>query len=300
MSAREEKVELVVKNCGKLLEGPHWDGANDTLLFVDILGNAVHRYHPQTDKLQSVKIDENVGAVVPTKDGRTLIAGRHAFLFLDWTSGKLDQITAVDSDKPDNRFNDGKCDPAGRFWAGTMGPEKTPAEVLLNQGTMYCLNTDLKVTSHFDQVNISNGLAWSLDHKTMYYIDSLPGYLDAFDYNKVTGEIKNRRHILKVPNDEGLLDGMCIDSEGMLWIAMFSKSKVNRYNPNTGEKLKTITFPATNVTSCCFGGKDYDELYVTVSAEGISEEELQKQPLAGSIFKVTGLGVRGLPANIFG
>ncbi|XP_033109590.1 regucalcin-like [Anneissia japonica] len=293
-------VEVVVRNCGKLLEGPHWDSASDTLLFVDISGRAVHRYDPNTGKNKTVQLGENVGAVVPTKDGRLLIAGRHTFSYLDWESGKLEPIAAVEPDKPNNRFNDGKCDPMGRFWAGTMGPEERPAEVLLHQGTLYCLHTDLTVKPHFDQISISNGMAWSLDHKTLYYIDTLLEYVDALDYDKETGEIKNRRHIIHAPVEEGLLDGMCIDAEGMLWIAMFQKSRVNRYNPNTGEKLQTIMFPATNITSCCFGGPNYDVLYVTASAEGLTDGELKEQPLAGSVFKVTGLGVRGLPANVFG
>ncbi|XP_022089750.1 regucalcin-like [Acanthaster planci] len=299
-SPEQVKIEVVVKNCGQLLEGPHWHAASQTLYFVDIYGNAVHRYRPADDRHEKVDVGENAGTIVTTASGKLVLAGKCRFSYLDWSTGALTTITKVDEDKPDNRFNDGKCDARGRFWAGTMGPEERPAEVRRRQGSLYCLHSDKSVTKHAKDLDISNGIAWSLDNKIMYYIDSLTGLIEAFDYDLETGKTSNRRAVVSVPKEEGLPDGMCIDHQGMLWLACFSKSRVNRYNPETGEKLQTIMFPATNITSCCFGGPNLDELYVTCSRMGISDEVVRnEQPLAGSLFKVTGLGVKGFASMDF-
>ncbi|XP_072017372.1 regucalcin-like [Amphiura filiformis] len=291
-----EVLKSTSRGSGALLEGPHWDPVTQTLLYVEIYSGKVHRYTPATDSVETVDVGEFVGAVVPTKSGKTIIAGRRHYAFLDWKTGALNRIAEIDADKPDNRFNDGKCDPMGRFWAGTMGPEDKPAQVRPKQGSLFCLHSDRTVTKHVENIDIANGMAWSPDRKTMYYIDSLAFGVDAFDYNKTTGALSNRRQVIAIPHEEeGFPDGMTIDEEGMLWVACFSKSRVNRYNPVTGDKLQMLTFPATNITSCCFGGPNYDILFVTSSSFQLTSD----QPLAGSIFAVKDLGVKGLPSNTY-
>ncbi|XP_038057161.1 regucalcin-like [Patiria miniata] len=290
-------VSVVLERCGVLLEGPHWDDVDQCLYFIDHISGVVHRWDPETQKHETRKIDENVGCVVTTKTpGVLLITGKHRFLSLDWEGGVATPIGEVDQDRPENHFNDGKCDARGRFWAGTLGPLETPTRVKPKQGSLYCLDVDRSVTKHIDGVDISNGLCWSHDNKTMYYIDSLSHKVDAFDYCLDTGTPSNRRPAIEIPEEDGYPDGMTIDTEGMVWVACFDSSSINRYNPLTGEKLHTITFPCAYVTPCCFGGKNLDTLYVTTSKDGLSEQKQQEQPLAGSLFKVTGLGFKGRPA----
>ncbi|XP_071496446.1 regucalcin-like [Diadema antillarum] len=288
-------VEVVQENVGKLLEGPHWDDVTNTLLYIDILGNTIYRYDPSSGKSQSVNIGKAVGSVVPTVSGKTLAASESRIGFVDWESGDVEAVASADL-PPFTRFNDGKCDPAGRFWAGTMafGETGSGAADYPRRGSLYCLGVDSKLTTHVQNVAISNGLAWTADHSTMYYIDSLSFGVDAFDYDIKTGNISNRRRVITIPESTGFPDGMCIDSEDMLWVAVFRSGSVIRYNPRTGEKLRTVNLPVTIITSCCWGGAGLDELYVTTGKVTLTEEELKKQDKAGSLFRVTGLGVKGV------
>ncbi|XP_071487050.1 regucalcin-like [Diadema antillarum] len=292
-------VEVYLKDMGYLLEGPHWDDISNKLFYVDIFGNAVHRYDPASQKDEKIDIGESVGAMVPTRSGKTMVAAKHKIGYVDWRTGAFQNVTEVEQDKPSTRFNDGKCDPAGRLWAGTMGAEEVLAGVERGMGSLYCMHSNMKVTKHVDNVDISNGMAWTADRKTMYYIDTLRHGVDAFDYNHETGDIGNRRQVVSVPESEGLPDGMCIDSEDMLWVALFNGDVINRYNPKTGEKLQTIRFPTTNITSCCWGGANCDELFVTSAKHFLTEEQKKTQTLAGSVFRVTGLGVKGVKCDPF-
>ena len=192
---------------------------------------------------------------------------------------------------PGNRFNDGKCDPAGRFWAGTMSHTDEP-----EKGSLYLLDKDLSVTQKIENVSISNGLAWSPDQNTFYYIDTPTKKVAAFHFDKTNGNIENKRYVIQFSNNEGTPDGMTIDSEGMLWIAHWDGWQISRWNPATGEKIKTILLPVSRVTSCCFGGKNLDDLYITSASTGLSDDQLRKEPLAGSLFVIKNTGFHGLTA----
>ncbi|XP_031228079.1 regucalcin [Mastomys coucha] len=181
-----------------------------------------------------------------------------------------------------------------RVAVGTMAEETAPAVLERHQGSLYSLFPDHSVKKYFDQVDISNGLDWSLDHKIFYYIDSLSYTVDAFDYDLQTGQISNRRIVYKMEKDEQIPDGMCIDAEGKLWVACYNGGRVIRLDPETGKRLQTVKLPVDKTTSCCFGGKDYSEMYVTCARDGLSAEGLLRQPDAGNIFKITGLGVKGI------
>ncbi|VFV40497.1 regucalcin-like [Lynx pardinus] len=178
---------------------------------------------------------------------------------------------------------------------GTMAEETAPAVLERHQGSLYSLFPDHHVEKYFDQVDISNGLDWSLDHKIFYYIDSLSYSVDAFDYDLQTGKISNRRSVYKLEKEEQIPDGMCIDAEGKLWVACYNGGRVIRLDPETGKRLQTVKLPVDKTTSCCFGGKDYSEMYVTCARDGMDVEKLLQQPQAGGIFKITGLGVKGIP-----
>jgi sugar lactone lactonase YvrE len=194
---------------------------------------------------------------------------------------------------PGNQFNDGKCDPAGRFWAGTV--DFTDFERL---GNLYRLDPDLSVHRMLEGVQISNGIAWTLDGTEMYYIDSRLHRVDAFDCDLETGEIENRRVAFHIPEEMGLPDGMTIDGEGMLWIALFKGSRVSRWDPFESRLLQTVDLPVSNVTSCAFDGENLDQLYITTARRWLNAEQLEKQPLAGGLFRAY-VGVTGVPAFEF-
>ncbi|KFO55831.1 Regucalcin, partial [Corvus brachyrhynchos] len=231
--------------------------------------------------------DAPVSSVALRKSGDYVITLGTRFAALKWKEELVTTITQVDKDKANTRFNDGKVDPAGRYFAGTMAEEIRPAV------------PDLSVVRHFDQVDISNGLDWSLDHKTFFYIDSLSYSVDAFDYDLQTGKIGNRRSIYKLEKEESIPDGMSIDTEGKLWVACYDGGRVIRLDPETGKRLQTVKLPVDKTTSCCFGGNDYSEMYVTTATDGMDKEWLSRQPQAGGIFKITGLGVKGVPPYPF-
>ncbi|KAL4656864.1 regucalcin [Arapaima gigas] len=293
------KVECVVKERNKVGESPVWEEREGTLLFVDIFGSRVSRWNPLTNTTQSLSTEMFVGAVVPRRSGGYIIAEGTHFASVDWDKQAITPITQIEQDKDTVRFNDGKVDPAGRFFAGTMGLESKPAELERKQGALFTLNADHTVMKHFDQVDLSNGLDWSLDHQTFYYIDSLSYKVEAFDYDIVTGSVCNRRVVYSLEKDEGIPDGMCIDAEGRLWVACYNGGRVLRIDPQTGIRMQTVRLPVDKITSCCFGGQDFSDLYVTTASYGMDHEAMAKQPEAGYIFKITGLEVKGIPPNSF-
>uniref|UniRef100_A0A8C5P9A7 Regucalcin n=1 Tax=Leptobrachium leishanense TaxID=445787 RepID=A0A8C5P9A7_9ANUR len=292
-------IECVVNERYRIGESPVWEEKEGVLVYVDITGQKVCRWSPKTKQTESVSVEAPVGSLGLRKSGGYVLAMGTSFSALDWKDKKVTTLACVDEDKPNNRFNDGKVDPNGRFLAGTMSQEIRPAVVERNQGSLYTLFPDHTVLKHFDMVDISNGVDWSLDHKTLYYIDSLSYAVDALDYDVRTGKSSNRRHVYKLEEGEGIPDGMCIDAEGKLWVACYNGGRVIRIDPQTGKRLQTVKLSVDKTTSCCFGGADYSEMYVTTACDGMDEEQRQRQPQSGGIFKITGLGVKGIPPNEF-
>ncbi|KAM3585171.1 uncharacterized protein V6R79_009375 [Siganus canaliculatus] len=293
------KVERAVKAAAVIGEGPVWEESEQRLLFVDIIGKKIHRWSPATNQIQSVDTGDSVGFVVPRRSGGYVAGVGRRFVAVDWSTQAMTSLVEVDQDTPTNRLNDGKVDPAGRLLAGTMGREVLPGEFEKHRGSLFSVTSDLSVTKLVSQVSISNGLGWSLDQRTMFYIDSLCLSVDAFDYDSTTGRIGNRRVVYRMEEGEGLPDGMTVDADGRLWVACFNGGRVINIDPETGVRLQTVSLPATKTTSCCFGGPDYSDLYVTSGSLGLNPSELKQQPMAGDTFKVTGLGVRGRPSNPF-
>ncbi|XP_069748049.1 regucalcin-like isoform X2 [Narcine bancroftii] len=293
------KIECVVKGKYSVAESPVWEERDGTLLYVDASEQNVYRWNPTNNQVMKVHLDAPVGSVVPRNSGNYVLAIGKKFAFLDWEEKMVTDITEVDSDKPNVTFNDGKADPAGRFLAGTMAMETSSGEFEMHQGSLYALQTDHSVVKHFNQVDVSNGLDWSPDHKIFYYIDSLSFTVDAFDYDLQSGEISNRRVVYKLERDECIPDGQCIDREGKLWVACYNGGRVLRIDPETGKRIQMVKLPVSKTTSCCFGGKDYSDLYITSATKRMDQESLQREPLAGGIFKITGLGVKGIPPHSF-
>lgn len=296
-------LEVAVKDaCSTIGEGPHWDEASQTLYYVDIEDKSVSRWNSVTGGVQKIKLEKTIGFVIPSKKGDVIIGLGQTIARLEWDTKKVTVLHEVDQDKS-TRFNDAKCDPWGRIWAGTMGLEKQSAVVEKEQGSLYCIDTDGSIKKHVDKVSISNGLAWSADHQTMYYIDSIPRCVYAFDYDIDSGSPSNQRIVVQLPPDTertlGYPDGMAIDNEGKLWVACFYAGRVARYDPETGKQIQTVEIPGLRTTSVCFGGKDYDDMYVTCSRHWCTLDELSKFPLSGSVFRVTGLGIKGCPSVMY-
>lgn len=266
-------------------EGPVWDDRSQRLWWVDIEPGFLNCFDPTTNINKKYAIGQRLGAAVPCEDGSWLLAMQDGFAFFDPITETLTQIDNPEWDKPANRFNDGKCDPAGRLWAGTMQIEKPRPPV----GSLYCLDTNLTYTKKLSNICISNGLAWTKDHQTMYYIDTLRQNVQAFHYDIATGNIREKRIALSFDNIYP--DGMCIDENDHLWIAFYGSGMVVCYNPETGEQLATIKVPAKNTTSCTFGGPALDTLYITSAAEDGDVH-------GGALFAVKP-GVRGLAVSLF-
>lgn len=274
------EAQLVFDAKATLGEGPFWDARKQKLYWVDIMEKKIHIHHPDTNENEFITVDHLIGTVVARESGGFIAATQHGFYEVA-EDGTQTLIVDPEKELPDNRFNDGKCDPAGRFWAGTMHLDENEPS-----GSLYVLDQNLQVKKMLSNITISNGLAWTDDHKTMYYIDSPTKQVVAFDYDLSTGSISNKRVVVTIPEGEGIPDGMTIDADGNLWVAQWGGYKVSKWDPKTGKRLDEVKVPAKQVTSCVFGGKNLDELYITSARRGLDEEELTAYPHSGGVFRV--------------
>ena len=281
--------DLILDAKATLGEGAIWHSQKQVLFWVDILGKRFWRFDPATGQQEPFEIGQFVGTIVPRRTGGVLLALHRGLASYNLDAKQLTMLCDPESGKPELRFNDGKCDPAGRFWAGTMPTEgRGPA------GSLFCLFTDLRCERKLSDVWCSNGIVWSLDRRTMYYIDTHFGTVDAFDYELETGAISNRRVAITIPPDTGHPDGSTMDAEGMIWVAHWGGARVTRWDPRTGKLLATVTVPAQQVSSCAFGGPKLDRLYITTARRGLEATD----PLAGGLF-CADVGVKGLEAFEF-
>ncbi|WP_300603797.1 SMP-30/gluconolactonase/LRE family protein [Niabella sp.] len=271
-------------------EGPLWDLEQQCLWWVDIDAGKVHQYDMVHKVHKEIHAGQLCSAVVLCRSGRLMVTVKDGFAYLDVVSGTVDGFVPVEELLSDNRFNDGKCDPAGRFWAGTMDYRKG----LPQAGSLYVLEKDRSVTKKLANITCSNGMAWSPDQNIFYYIDSPTYKVMAFDYDKATGAIGGGRTVVSIPESQGMPDGMTIDTEGMLWIALWGGAAVARYHPFSGACLSMIPLPVSNVTSCTFGGTDLTDLYITTAKAGPGKTDAAQQPLAGQVFVCKNSGARGI------
>jgi sugar lactone lactonase YvrE len=280
------EVELALDARAELGEGPSWDPATRHLIWVDITAELVHRFDPASGEDQRFEAGQPVGAAVPTSDGRLTLAVSDGFAFLDPATGALERIADVEVDLEDTMMNDGKCDPAGRLWAGTKDAKGSRP-----LGSLYQLGVDRRPERILTGLTVSNGLGWSPDRTTMYFIDSPTQRIDTFDFDLDAGAISNRRTLVEIPKAWGLPDGMTVDEDGFLWVAFWGGSAVRRFDPSGGV-ASLVEFPVSQVTSCAFGGEGLSDLYVTTARDGLSETQLAGQPLAGGVFRLP-TSVRG-------
>lgn len=281
------KTELLYDIKATLGEGPVWDADTSTLYWIDILSQRIY-----ANENVFLEADETIGCLALRKDGGLIFTKRASIWTCGSDSSQLTLVSSLENEPANNRFNDGKCDPHGRFLAGTMDMDE-----LGPNGALYSFE-GTSLEELFDNVTISNGLAWSPDYKTLYYIDTPSHEVKAFDYDLDNGTIANMRVVIKISDALGHPDGMTSDTQGNLWIAMWGGAKVTKWNPNTGQLLEHIPVLAKNVTSCVFGGKNMNELFITSARVGLDEETLKQYPLTGGVFRLE-TNVEGLPSFEF-
>jgi sugar lactone lactonase YvrE len=277
-------------------EGPVWDDLRGELVWVDIGDGVLHRGRPAADgsivSAGSLTIDGPLGAVAPAASGGWVVAAGPGFARLA-ENGALEWLAQPDAERPEVRMNDGACDPAGRFWAGTMAYDTTPGA-----GTLYRLDPDGAVHVMVAATTISNGLGWSADRETMWFADSGDGTVDAFDFHEESGAIDGRRTVIEIDSGDGVPDGLTVDAEDHLWVAVWDGGEVRRYTP-AGALVARVKRPVSRPTSCCFGGAALETLYVSTASVGLDEAQRAAQPLAGRLFRAE-VAARGVTQPRFG
>jgi sugar lactone lactonase YvrE len=280
-------IQTIGKQVSQWGEGPIW--WNDHLLYVDIEGKQLIKLDPETEEETAWEIGERIGTVVPTEGSELIYAGDTGFVRFNPATGDKSNLGDPEAAlRETNRFNDGKCDPAGRFWAGTIS-------LIKDSGTanLYSLDTDGSVSLKLTDLTNSNGICWSADASTMYHIDTPTLSIRAFDYDLATGEISNGRIAVDTAAKgyASSPDGMTIDADGNLWVAFCHGACVVCFDPNTDKALRSIDLPCIETTACAFGGPNLDRLFVTTGIKpGLDEPE------AGHVLVIDGLGVKGVPA----
>ena len=283
------KPELVLEATAIVGEGPIWDDSNARLVWVDIPTGLVHLFDPESGRDKAISMGQSVGVAVLGRKGSLIVACADGFYGLDTSSGQTVLLANVEEDLPESRMNDGACDAAGRLWAGTMSDKAVPGA-----GSLYRFDPDRVLTKVLSNLTISNGIDWSLDNSLMYYIDSATQTVDTFDFDLVSGSLSNRRTLIAIPHSEGMPDGLTVDTEGCLWVALWGGGAVRRYSPDAVQ-IAHYDLPVEFVSCCAFGGPSYDDLYVTTGRYTLTPDEVKKQPGAGSLFRINP-GVRGRPA----
>ena len=279
------KVHPIVTLSSHLGESPMWDENEGVLWWIDIYKPTLNRFDPENGRNEEIVLNQNIHAIAVRRDGGIVGSFEHGIGYLDPESAsirtEIDPIGEVEA-----KFNDGKCDRNGRFWTGSMSNDwVTPV------GCLYRFHADGTVRTMDSGFNLSNGMGWSLDDKTMYFTDFGQSTIFAYDYDASTGDIENRRPFVEIPEDEGRPDGMTVDAEGCLWVALWDGWAVARFDPS-GKRVETILMPVMRPTSCMYGGPDLSTMYVTSATMMLTEEQLAEQPLAGALFAIE-TGCRG-------
>lgn len=273
-------------------EGPAWESARASLLWTDIAGQRIHRLDPASGAVWTRELEQMAGAVLPRAAGGLALCLQDGVYLTDTDEGEPTLFTPVEPDDRSTRLNDVKTDRAGRLWGGTMALDASPGA-----GAFYRIEPDGTVTTVARPVSISNGIDWSPAGDLMYYIDTTTQRVDVFDFDLQRGEASGRRPFIRFDESFGIPDGMTVDVEGCLWVAFYDGWAVRRFTP-AGRLERTVELPAARTTSCCFGGPELDQLYVTSARAGLTDTQLAEQPHAGALFVIEP-GVVGLPITPF-
>lgn len=278
----------------RLGEGPVWCPREQALYFVDSMAPELLRWHPASGGIARWPLPDLIGSFALREGGGAVLALRHGLFTLDLAGGATERVVDLAADNPENRFNDGKCDRHGRFWAGTMHFAGLPREP---KGFLYRFEADFRHFRRESGIRTSNGIGWSPDNRIMYYTDTRVGRIYAYDYDLATGENANRRDFAVVDEATGRPDGLTVDAEGCVWSANWGGARVLRYRPD-GTIDRVVETPVRQPTSVMIGGPDLKTLYITSSWDGLDESARAAQPLAGHVFALE-IDVPGLPEPRF-
>lgn len=287
------RAELAYDARAVLGECPLWNPRENRLYWVDIDPGAIHVFDPASGADRATTLGWMIGCIAFCASGRLLAAGAGGLFELDSLEHPARLISNPIAGDPQLRFNDGKVDPKGRFWAGTYHMLRVP-----QRAALYCLEADRSLRTVLIGLSNSNGLGWSPDATVFYHIDTPTLEVSAFDFDADTGQISGRRCVVRFSGDDGRPDGMAVDAEGRLWIAHFDGGRVSCWDPRSGRRQEVVELPCSRVTSCAFGGAKLDELFITTARKGLDESRLRDEPLAGGLFVVRP-GVQGLPGFYF-
>ena len=273
-------------------EGPLWVARENAVYWVDIVSKKLHRYGLSDGARRTWAFESQVTSLAARQHGGFVGTVRDGFAIIDLATGAVEPIVMPEADIPGNRFNDGKVDGNGRYWAGSMDDGEK-----LESGSLYRLDGDLSLHKMDENYSITNGPTFSVDGNTLYHTDTAKRIIFAFDLSE-DGAISHKRVFVQlVAEEEGYPDGMTVDSENCIWLCHFAGSRLTRYSP-AGEILQVIPMPVPNITSCTFAGPDLDTLYITTARHLLSEADIRKYPLSGSLFACKP-GVTGLPTPLF-
>ncbi len=287
--------ELVVDARCIIGEGPVWDERTGKLYFIDILGRSMYCFNGREIE-GKIEFDQSLGFAVLRERGGVVAGLQKGFYFADFGGQPAVQVCDPEPQREDGRFNDGKVDPAGRVWGGTM-----PVSLDTGYGeagpdsAVYCMDENGSVKTMLTGVIQGNGMGWTNDAKKFYFIDTQKFCVQEFDYDIDKNELSNGRVCVTVPSEMGIPDGMTVDDEGKIWVALWGGSAVCRWDPQTGEVMERVELPALNVTSCCFGGEGMGELFITTAS---LNTDMEKYPHAGGVFKIKP-GVKGAASYRF-
>ncbi|SDF55163.1 Sugar lactone lactonase YvrE [Mucilaginibacter pineti] len=271
-------------------EGAYWHNEWGKFLFIDIKGKRVGAIDPTTKEINIRELNSIPGMVGHIGGTKLFIATQGKIEEMDFETGERQLLVEMEPEKPENRCNDGACDGMGRLWIGTMN-----VNAQAHEGALYCFDGSLKKA--IDETSVSNGICWTKDHQTMYHTDSFEYNIKVYDFDLQNGHISNGRIAVEFTKGTGIMpDGMCIDEDGMLWVAIWGGGCVNRYNPLSGELTGKVTVAAPHVTSCAFGGSGLKQLLITTAIDGLTKDQLKQFPYSGSLFTVN-LDVSGLLPN---
>ena len=291
------QAELVFPAQALLGEGPLWFAEEERLYWLDIESQQLHRFDPIRSEDEFFPLPNKVGCYAPCENGNLLIATQTGIEEVRPLDGRLESLgikTHPEAAKTGNRYNDGKCSPEGRFWFGSLNMEHQTG-----MASLYVLDR-IGCRTVLTGATNSNGLGWSPDGTTFYWIDTPTRRITAFDYNLKRGELSNRRAAVTFPEqtDWGRPDGMTVDAEGMIWVAHWLGGRVTRWNPATGELFETIRVPVSRVTSVTFGGRDLQTLFITTASKEMTPDEKKREPDAGGLFHFR-TNTTGLPVSCY-
>lgn len=291
--AKSTPVNCVARLRSLLGEGPCWVEREQALYWVDILAPAVHRFDPATGGDEAFAAESMVSIAVPRARGGLLLATQGGLELVDPLTHRRTPFAHPEEGRPANRYNDGKCDRRGRLWIGTLDMGTAP-----NRGSLFRVDPDGGSQRMDTGFTVANGLGWSPDNTRMYFTDTSRRTVYVYDFDLARGEIAHRRPFVQLREGEGMPDGLTVDADGFVWVAIWDGWMIVRYDPE-GRVVQRVPLPVPRPTSCCFGGADLRTLFITTASVRLPEQSLADAPLSGALFACTP-GVAGLAETPFG